>query len=611
MAIFPPVLVLGVALALAGLTYTRFLEVDRHLWTGGGHDRNAHYLYALKLATDVRGGKVLRLLADLNEGRIWPPLHGVLAGAVLLVGGLDYRLAVLPSLAGWVGAALFAFLLARRAVRRGGNLAGLAAAVFVLASPSHHAYATDVMLESLGACLSLSALYFYLATVQSGGGSKWPGRLLGLSLTALFLHKYNYWLLVVLALVAATALGRFDAVRQWPSRLLAGIDWRKGLRGQWRQPLNYVLAVLLALVGIIYWRGERPIELGGRSLSVFPPHNFIHAAYVVLFLRLIPVWRRGGRAWMDGLDARAAQVVRWHLLPLAFWFLLPKHPSYFLWYISPANASDSQKANFLEGVTSYTRWAVEDYHAATWSAVLAAVLAGAAALGWRRLRPGGPAVLLFFALALALTVAHPNRKGRNLHSWLAAGWVAAGMGLAVVVHGRLTAGHPRLRPWLASAALGGIALAHVPALTARGHAPEGGPEPDKVSFLEMTDCYLPDLDHSARATILSEVTVKPMVQWTYLERYGRWDRLEENWYGFGPPGEGNRQGFVNWLGTTSCDTIVFFERTPGPTIWEDLPECVLHAELRDLLEAQSVFRRDQRREFRQIGCAVSVWRRSD
>lgn len=596
---------------MAGLTYTRFLAVDRHLWTNATHDRNAHYLYALKLATDVREGKVLRLLADLNEGRIWPPLHGMLAATALLVGGLDYRLAVLPSLAGWAGTVLFGFLLARRAVRRGGNLAGLTAAFFLLASPSHRAYASDIMLESLGACLSLAALYFYLVAFQGRDDSKWPGRLLGLSLTLLFLHKYNYWLLIVLALGAATVLGHFDAVRQQLSRLLAGIDWRNGWRGLWRHPLNYVLVVLLALIGIIYWRGEQPIVVGGRPLSVYPPHNFIHATYVVFFLRLVPVWRRVGRVWLDGFDARVAQVVRWHVLPLAFWFLLPKHPSYFLWYISPANASDAQKVNLLEGLTSYTHWIVEDYHAATWSAALAAVLAGAAFLGWRRLRPGGPAVLLFFALALTLTVTHPNHKARNLHSWLAAGWVAAGMGLAVAVHGRLTANRPRLRPWLTSATLGGVALAHLPALAVPGHAPEGGPHPDQFSLLELTDGYLPELVGAARATVLAEVAVRPMVQWTYLERFGRWDRLEENWEAFGPPGEGNRRGFVNWLRSTSCDTLVFFERTPGPNVWEDVPDCRLHAELRDLLLSQKVFREVKRTEFPRVGCTVSVWRREN
>jgi hypothetical protein len=74
------------------------------------------------------------------------------------IGGPDYRLAVLPSLSGWVGTAVFGFLAARRMVPRGGNLAGLLAGLLILASPAHRGFATDIMLESMGACLSLVAL---------------------------------------------------------------------------------------------------------------------------------------------------------------------------------------------------------------------------------------------------------------------------------------------------------------------------------------------------------------------------------------------------------------------------------------------------------------------
>jgi len=46
---------------------------------------------------------------------VWGPLHMTLAAVALLVGGFDYRIAVLPSLAGWIATAIFAFLAARRA----------------------------------------------------------------------------------------------------------------------------------------------------------------------------------------------------------------------------------------------------------------------------------------------------------------------------------------------------------------------------------------------------------------------------------------------------------------------------------------------------------------
>src|SRR2546429_3424238 len=48
----------------------------------------------------------------------WPPFHGIVLAAVLLVGGIDERLGVLPSLAGWVITVVAAALTARRLVVR-------------------------------------------------------------------------------------------------------------------------------------------------------------------------------------------------------------------------------------------------------------------------------------------------------------------------------------------------------------------------------------------------------------------------------------------------------------------------------------------------------------
>ena len=145
----PPVGVLVAALVVAALDYAYFLDHHRQLWTGTIHDRHAHYLTALSLALDLRQADIVQGLHDFDRARVWPPLHALLAAAVLAVGGPDYRLAVLPSLLAFVGTVLLGFLVARRAAPRGGNFAGLAAALLILTSTPHRAFATDVMLESL------------------------------------------------------------------------------------------------------------------------------------------------------------------------------------------------------------------------------------------------------------------------------------------------------------------------------------------------------------------------------------------------------------------------------------------------------------------------------
>src|SRR5579872_530239 len=109
-----PTLVFLFALALAAQLYGQYLGFARQRWSCLAHDRNAHYLLGLSLAMDVRHLDVRQLFSDLDGARTWPPLHGIMEGIVLFIGGADYRLAVLPSLFAWVGTMLLGFLLARR-----------------------------------------------------------------------------------------------------------------------------------------------------------------------------------------------------------------------------------------------------------------------------------------------------------------------------------------------------------------------------------------------------------------------------------------------------------------------------------------------------------------
>ena len=606
-----PSLVFLTALLLATGLYVRFLTVDRALWYNPYHDRAAHYLYGLKLATAMSEGRVWQLLHDLNDARIWPPLHGLAAATTLMVGGREYRLAVLPSLGAWVATVLLGFLVARRAAPRGGTPAGLIAALFVAASPAHRAYAADIMLESLGAALSLLSLYCYLLTVQGRADECGKARCLALSLLLLFLEKYNYWLLVVLALLAAEVVSRPYLYRQAVRDMVRRIDGRRWLAAQIRRPLSWAIGVVLLLSAYIYQRGEQPFLLFGHSLSLFPPHNSIHLAYVLIFLRATPWWWRQGRRWARQLDNRLRQVLLWLVCPLAVYFLLPKRPSYFVWYLSFADSAPHQRMDVVGGFRDYATWMVQDYHWCPACVLLVAVLCAIALRCWRRLRPGGVAVLALVLLASVLTPTHPNHKSRMLHSWMPAVWVTAGLGAAALIYGRSTARAPRLRPWLAGASLVALLGMQYPALSADGHTAEGGSHPEYPSMLAVTDAYLAEVGNSQRTLLLTTLPLKPMAQWTWLERFGNFDRLEQRWYGFGAAGEENRRGFAHWLQTTDCDTLVFCESTiPRPGV-DSGPECALHAELLDVLSNQRVFHLAAQRELPHLGCRVRIWRRPE
>jgi len=133
-------LVIAVSVTIAIVSYLQYLEIVRFRWGGMENDRNAHYLFGLSLALDVQQFDIRNLFSDLDGARVWPPLHGILTAFLLLVGGLDHRLAVLPSLAGWLGTVVFGFLVARRSVSSGGNVAGWVAVIFILASPAHRVF---------------------------------------------------------------------------------------------------------------------------------------------------------------------------------------------------------------------------------------------------------------------------------------------------------------------------------------------------------------------------------------------------------------------------------------------------------------------------------------
>ena len=64
---------------------------------------------------------------------------------------------------------------------------------------------------------------------------------------------------------------------------------------QLRHPLTWCLLAVLGVIGFILVRpGE--ITLAGRTVSLRKPHNAIHFAYVLVFLRLLTWWLRGGRS---------------------------------------------------------------------------------------------------------------------------------------------------------------------------------------------------------------------------------------------------------------------------------------------------------------------------
>jgi hypothetical protein len=598
--------VVAAACTVAAVTYGHFLSDHRSLWYSTEHDRNAHYLDALKLASALRGFKVIEFLRELNRAYVWPPLYGLLAAPLLAFEGFDYRLAVLPSLIAWAGTAVLAFLLARRSLSERGEAAGLIAATLVLASPLHRGFATDVMLESVGAFFTLLTLFLYVLTVQQG--TLRCLRWLALCLTAFFLHKYNYWLLAVFAIVGAELMVRGPFYARTAKDFLWSIDWRSTLRRELRQPLWWLTGVCVLLVLISMLSGVRSIQLAGRTVRTHPPTTLVSLGYLFFVLRL-SLWGWANRTWLGILDARLKTVLFWHVCPVALYFALPRHLSTFLWYVSPYDGP-SEGATLWSGLQFYSSAAVEHYHVAAWSAFVVGGLFLVTLASWRRLRPGAIAVVLLGLISAFLTCLHPNHQIRFLHTWLPAIWVCAGIG-AVTASSLLsrTLGKRAAGLAVASTALL-MTVMHAAPIVQGKKSWIGGPAAERASMLDVSDAICRETAGTHRFTILTTVPFRFFSQWFFLEHPDVGRKFESNWWGYGQPANANREGFQHWLQSTRCDTLVFLDGTPPDTSGMNV-EVQRHLELREQVLSQRTFRLVTERAFPAQGCRLLIYRRAE
>ncbi len=274
---------LAAATAVISRNYYYFLAGPRPLWNALVHDRNSHYEFAVRLALALRGFHPVEFLSImLGQSKVWPPVHGLLTALLMAPGGPDYRLAVIPSLLGWWMTAAFAFLTAKRINPAGGDAAGLIAAALVLASPAYRDYGADIMLESLGAGLTIMALYMYVVAVQDASARAW--RNLAIVLTILFFEKYNYWMLAAMALGGAEIL---RDPRGWlkTARAIMGRINHHVLIREMSYPLNLIAIAMLVLMAAVWIRGPHPLNLGPYSIAVYPPRDLLTKR------RRMPPWR--------------------------------------------------------------------------------------------------------------------------------------------------------------------------------------------------------------------------------------------------------------------------------------------------------------------------------
>ncbi len=590
-------LVLAATLGLAVFHYAQFRSDPRPLWNGIVHDRSGHYQFAQEMAIALRRADPISFFSTLEKAKVWPPLHGLCAAAVLAVGGIDYRLAVLPSLVGWIATAVFGFLLARRCSASSGNVAGVIAAAMILASPALRAYALDIMLESLGAALTLAALYYYSVARETPSLRTW--RWFALALTFLFFEKYNYWLLVVLAL-SATELIYLTAgtgARVW--RFFRQIDWKRALRGELRQPLTWLCVVVALTALAIFVIHPGPLSLGGKRVSLYPPNNLVTIAYVALFFRLLSL----GKPWQIGPPA-LRQILTWHCLPLAVSFLFPRRLSTFIWFLGPLNRDQPSPAPIGEAARSFLDALVNDYHPAKWVAVAAVLSFVLALCTFRQMRPAGRALMLLVLISAALTLVHPNHKSRYLHSWLPALWIAGAAGLANSFARAGRAGRP-----LAVAAAVAITASLSGDMLQPGRAPELGKRGEKSSLLEITDTYLAGVG-DRRVAIFSTVPCRQLLLWTYHERYPRLDKIETPIKDYPLSPDDLRTRMDSWAATNHADVVVLVDIAPdSPDYLPMAGDYAAFHQIGERISSNPQFFRSREWSLPHHACTITTWTR--
>ncbi|MDC7787198.1 hypothetical protein PQJ75_10895 [Rhodoplanes sp. TEM] len=617
--------VAAIALATAVATFLAYAAAPDALWVDVHHDRNGHFGFGLDLALALRGGDPVAFVSHLAKAVVWPPVNGLVLSGVLLVGGLDHRLAILPSLLGWSATVILTAMLARRLLdppRTGsadpapaaGASAAVAAAVagaLALSSPAFALLGADVMLEGLGAALSaLALLCFARAMDAPADRARW--RALGIVLTVLFFHKGNYWGLVLVALAVTAAIGAraplgrllrdalaWAAARR-PGRVLAGLA---------RDPLLIAAFVLAVAIAALYRRGPTSLDLFGRSVSLYPPENLVTVAYALVFARLAIAWIRLRPALAPRLGVPGLSILAWHVLPVAVSFLIPKRLSAFLWFIGPSNAPAGSGFDPLQGATYYAGVAATAFHASPGAAIAAAALFVAGLLGWRRWSPGGRAAFVLALVGAAGVAVHPYHQGRFLASWLFAVWIGAGAGAGLLVglaarQAPLLLLRAGLAVGLSTTVLAAAVLWRAPPTTAVLAAANRYPGPSALALVRGAQ---PALAGARLIGVASTTGRTPFFAWALHVGCRCAVPVESPWLVAGAPRDAVARTVAGWLATTPADRLLVVD---VPLSAQSLPEPGFLGVL-DAVAAQTRFVPRARLAVPDQAATVTVWERRD
>ncbi len=596
---------------VAARLYDRYLPTAQGQWAFLGHDRNAHLLKSMLFALDLRHVDLVNFVRDLHGSQVHPPLFAMVAAPILVIGGLAYQAAALVSLGGWIGTIILVFWLAGRLAASHRNAVGLVAALFALGSPAYQTYATDIMLESLGSCLTLLALHLYLSKRGEAGAARdfaW----LGGALTALFFVKYNYWFLTIFVFLLWEWISGYREITAGLRRRWAQGDIRALLLGEICHPLTWAVAALAGVTALLLLTGGWEFWWAGQRVRVKASLNLGYGFFLLLGVRTALLWWRNEHNIRSLVDDRAKQLARWHLLPVTAWLLWPHKLGSVLRTLGPTNSEPWQRAVYWrwDTVLFYPRAIAREYHANSWTALAAIALALVAFCRVARLTAQGRLVLLFLTTSAILTTLHPNHQSRYVHTWISLLWIAGAIGLAStldqaararcfrVTRGTVSAGV--LAMFIAAMAIEPLALVFAGRRVTDAR-------PQVATALDLSDYYLPRVACYEHVAIFATVPIYHFAWWSYLQRYpARRGTLAVSLEKFGDSAALNQRWFMEWLDRTPTEAMVFIDIPPGSVFYSVWPGEERFQQYRELVEGQTVFREAARQVFPQYGSTVRI-----
>lgn len=185
-------IVLLLATSVSCIAYFNIiLPADSFHW-----DESHHGIYGVWLARDIKLGNWGNFWKDTHRQTLWPFFHSWILTVFFLIFGVSFQIARFSSLVIFFVTAVLVYLLSNRFLeKKYGWQTGILASLLTLISPIMIKFATENMLEGIGALVFISSIYVYFLSEEK---KKWHlyialGVLLGISVVT----KYNYAYLIL------------------------------------------------------------------------------------------------------------------------------------------------------------------------------------------------------------------------------------------------------------------------------------------------------------------------------------------------------------------------------------------------------------------------------